>query len=130
MMSYLKNNQEECCMENYAEESNDLFPSELLPVQLPNGGEIYVRTQIVDSESNVAIPRLDFDLVRQSIEGIAEVVKDGLKGIKPSKTSVELAFEMGLKSNKLIAILVEGSGKASIKVTLEWDSKDNESNGA
>ena len=114
-------------MENYAEESNDL---EFRPVQLPNGGEIYIRTKIIEQGGDAGISGLNFDLVHQSIEGIAQVIRDGLKGIKPSKTSVELAFEMGIKSNKLIAILVEGSGKASIKVTLEWDGKDNESNNA
>ena len=52
-------------MENYAEESNDL---EFRPVQLPNGGEIYVRTQIIEQGGDVGISDLNFDLVRQSIE--------------------------------------------------------------
>ena len=116
-------------MRNYAEGKNGLVSSELLPVQLPNGGEIYIQTQMIDPGGHVGISNLDFHLVQKSIEGIAGVIRDGLKEIKPSKISVEMAFEMGFKSSQLVAILVEGGGKASIKVTLEWEGKDNEGNG-
>ncbi len=39
---------------------------------------------------------------------------------KPDKMTAELGLKLAVKSGKLTGMLVEGSGTASLKVTLEW----------
>lgn len=96
-----------------------------ISARLPNDATLYIRPEVIDSGGNVGIHDLDFSQVGLSLEGLATVIQDGLKKVKPSKTTVELGFELGLKSGGLIAILCDGSSTASIKVTLEWES-DNQ----
>lgn len=95
-----------------------------LPASLPNGGTIFIRPEIIDRSGNVGLLDLDFSQVRESLAGFAEVVREGLKDAKPSKTSVEIALELGLSSGKLAAILASGNATASIKITLEWEGAD------
>lgn len=40
--------------------------------------------------------------------------------VKPDKVSLELGLEVGLKEGQLIAMLVQNSTKANLKITLEW----------
>jgi hypothetical protein len=60
--------------------------------------------------------------VMASIEAISGEVSDVLKRLEPQKATVEMGFEVAAESGQLTALLVKGSGKANVKVTLEWSS--------
>lgn len=95
--------------------------SEPLPAKLPNGEVIYIRPEIIDPSGKVSNLHLNFLQVRDSLHGLAEVLRDGLQEFKASKTSVELSFELGVKTGGLVTMLVSGHSNSSIKVKLEWE---------
>ena len=51
----------------------------------------------------------------------ALAVQAALVKVKPAKASVELGLEVGLEAGQLTALLVKGSGKANLKITLTWE---------
>jgi hypothetical protein len=49
-------------------------------------------------------------------------VKDAIDSIGPERASVEFGVQVAVKSGQLTGLVVEGSGQASLKVTLGWGS--------
>ena len=96
----------------------------VVEVTLPNGAVALVRAVAVDGGGATKTAfegTFDFDVVGMALSGIADTIKSGLAAAAPDKVSVELGLEVAVKAGKLTALLVEGSGTASLKVTLEWD---------
>jgi hypothetical protein len=62
----------------------------------------------------------DFRTVIPAIEDLAESVHSAFKKLSPKKGTVEIGLELAVESGALTAILVKGSGKANLKITLEW----------
>jgi hypothetical protein len=91
-------------------------------VKLPNGAIARVEATQVGAEGDVAAiaDYLSLDEVITTVEGIAEVLVQTLQKVKPKRASVEFGVEVGFEAGKLIALLVQGSGKANLKITLEW----------
>lgn len=98
----------------------------VVEVDLGNGTTALVQVvEIPDDEADGAEKvgwrdGLDFTEVTGTIAGIAEALRGAVDAAKPHKMTVELGLELAVKSGKLTGMLVEGSGKASLKVTLEW----------
>jgi len=64
--------------------------------------------------------------VTKSVTG---AVMSGLGKVKPDKVAVEFGCELGVESGKLTAILVKGTAKATVKVTMEWKPGETEPDG-
>jgi hypothetical protein len=56
-----------------------------------------------------------------SIEVIPRGIGETLERAKPKKATVELGVEFGIEEGKLVALIARGSGKANLKITLEWE---------
>ncbi len=41
---------------------------------------------------------------------------------KPDKASIKFGLEVTLESGKLTTLLVKGSGKGNLEITLEWSN--------
>jgi hypothetical protein len=90
-----------------------------IPVALPNGTTILVEsTTIVEEVGVEGLPSLK--RVGEAIEGVAAELVDSIRKAKPDKASVELGFEIA--GNAGIPVLAQGSAKANVTVTLEWDT--------
>jgi hypothetical protein len=61
-----------------------------------------------------------FDEFSASLEALASNLRDAIAKIAPKKAVIEFGVEASIDSGKLTALLVKGSGKANLKVTLEW----------
>lgn len=94
--------------------------SDLVKATLPSGQIIQLEATVLGGEEDVAVSIPSIDGLTDAIEGVSVAVLEGLKRIKPRKATVEFGIEVALESGKLTALLVKGSGNASIKVTLEW----------
>lgn len=96
----------------------------LLPVKLPNGSVVKMEVDV--GETDVAAPFEDFreamalDALQDAIQGVAELVTNALKKVKPQKIAVEFAVELGYEAGKLTALILKGAMKGSLKITLEW----------
>lgn len=97
----------------------------IVKTALPGGAVIHVEAvhlQTTSAEAEVAdLQRVfDFENVRSALEGIAGAVLKTIEKVKPKKAVVEFGVEVGIESGQLTAVLVKGSGKANLKITLEW----------
>jgi hypothetical protein len=94
-----------------------------VPTQASNG-EFYVEAVALDEDEQVAGGPFRFEEFTASLRAVAESVTEsvvsGLSALKPEKVSLEFGCEVGMKTGKLTAILVEGTAKANLKVTVEW----------
>jgi hypothetical protein len=100
----------------------------VVEVSLPEGRTVLVRalddgdgTPAQGAEEAGFGDRFDLDDVVESIRGIATSLNHAIESAAPTSASVELGFEVAVKSGRLTALLVEGSGTASLKVTLTWE---------
>ncbi|QXV59141.1 CU044_2847 family protein [Amycolatopsis sp. TNS106] len=84
----------------------------------------------VQEDEEVASRLLAFDEFSAALGSVTRSVTDavmsGLGKAKPAKVAVEFGCELGVESGKLTAILVKGTAKATVKVTLEWKPGENE----
>ncbi len=106
---------------------------ENIPVQLENGSLIRVEATVIGSsiqvvegeeiESDVGARIQSLKEVTDAIEGIAGSVVDSLKKFEPSESSIEFGIEFGYESGQLTALIVKGTGKANLKITMKWTKK-------
>jgi hypothetical protein len=95
-------------------------------VQLLLGEHVaYVEVdRLAGDEEEVAARPFSLDDFTGSLRAISETVSGavsgGLRGVKPSKITLEFGCEVGVESGTLTAVLVKGSTKANIKVVAEW----------
>jgi Trypsin-co-occurring domain 1 len=95
--------------------------TQLVTVALPNGQSMQIEASVIDRLESAGFESKNFDGVIGAIEGIALAVQTALAKVKPAKASVELGLEVGVESGQLTALLVKGSGKANLKITLTWE---------
>ncbi len=96
---------------------------QIVEMRLPNDAVVLARVNAVDgggAEKVAALPSFDFTDVTRTLEGVATAVNAALSKATPSKVVLELGLEVGAKNGKLSGLLIEGEGRGSIRVTLEW----------
>jgi len=96
------------------------LPTEILKIKLPNGAEIYAEVQLLDREEDIAGKEFNLSDLKEKIAGIAQVVRDAIVDLKPKSASMEFGLEIGLETGTLTALLAKGTGKANLKVKLDW----------
>ena len=94
---------------------------ESVPVMLENGETIYIEVRN-KSRQQVANKNYSFEKISKQIEEVSEKIKQSFQKSKPDKVTVELGFELSVESGELSALLVKGSGKANLKINLEWSN--------
>jgi tetrahydromethanopterin S-methyltransferase subunit B len=97
--------------------------TEVVPVQINNNVQVMVEATVVGSEEDVAIDIRPFQEVTDAIEAITSAMVQTLEKVKPDKASVEFGIEIAVQSGKLTTLIVQGSSKGNMKITLEWNKK-------
>ncbi|CAN1211732.1 Trypsin-co-occurring domain-containing protein [Tumidithrix helvetica PCC 7403] len=95
--------------------------TEILPVQLEGGSIIRVEVAKTGRE-DVSFDLKPFKQVTDALEGIVQAVAIPIQRAKPQKATVKFGIEIAVESGQLTAILVKGTGKANLEITLEWQS--------
>lgn len=93
--------------------------TEFIPVELPNNKIIKVEVARRGRE-DVAFDVLPFEQVTNALEGIVEAIAGTLDKMKPDKATVKFGVEVAFESGGLTAMIVKGSGKGNLEITLEW----------
>lgn len=110
--------------------------TQIVRVRLPNGAIARMEATVVaapvdEEERRIAlVADYPFEGVLNVVEGMASATWDVLKKIAPDKASVEFGVEVGLENGKLTGLFVKGSGKANLKITLEWGGKQSTGSGS
>jgi hypothetical protein len=94
-----------------------------VPVQLENGMIAYVEAADLGGRHDVGEGLQNrFDDAMGAVRQMSSQIYDTMAALAPQRFEVELGFELGVESGHLTAFLVKGTGKANLKVTLEWKS--------
>lgn len=85
-----------------------------------DGARMLVEISSAD-EMEVAVGDvLRIDDFLETIESFARALLGTLKKIAPDKATAEFSVEVAVESGALTTLLVKGSGKGNVKITLEW----------
>lgn len=105
-------------------------PTLRVPLTLPNGAEIKVEVTPLRLKKDADVADIrdiagekSWKELTHGIAGIAHWVWETLQEVHPTKASIEFGIEIGVEPGKLTALLVQGSNKANLKITLEWSDK-------
>ncbi len=96
--------------------------SETVPVQLPNGAIVKVEVSKSGRE-DVSFDPKQFQPVADAIEGVVQMIAAPIQKVRPKKATVKFGMELAIESGQLTAIIVKGSGKANLEITLEWETQ-------
>ena len=83
-------------------------------------GSVFLLETSADGEEDISVTSFTFDKLPQVLNDIARPVLSALKKIKPTEASIEFGLEFVAESGSLVAVVVKGSAKANIKVTMAW----------
>jgi|SRR3954447_12641647 hypothetical protein len=93
----------------------------VVQAELPGGGTLAIRAVDLGGAQDVAGgDSLRFEDVADTVRQIAASIGQALKEAAPDKASVAFGLEIAVKSGKLVSLLADASGKATLSVTLEW----------
>ncbi|HYU73726.1 MAG TPA: CU044_2847 family protein [Ktedonobacteraceae bacterium] len=94
--------------------------TKLVKAALTDTTTIYVQAQAVRGEEDIASITASFQKVTQAIEDIAQSLTAAWEKAKPSRAVAEFGVDFAYDTGEVMAMFVNGSAKASIKITLEW----------
>jgi hypothetical protein len=100
--------------------------SRVVEVELGEGAVALVRATELDGGGAQKVgwqDRFDFEGVRATLDALTRSLRCALDDAEPTRARVELGVELVIKSGKLTGLVVEGEGKGSLRVTLEWERK-------
>ena len=100
--------------------NGDHRSTRVVPVNLDSGQRILAEVVVIDPEQPVTALPQSLSACLEAIQEVASTLRSKASSLKPTKTTVEFGVELALDSGKLVALLADGSAKASIKVDLEW----------
>lgn len=92
-------------------------------VKVDDETTIIVEARILpgSDEADVSNRLQQFDQVTKSIEKVSAALTRAWEKSGPSRASVEFHLEFAWSAGNLLAMFVEGSTAASMKITLEWE---------
>jgi NTP-dependent ternary system trypsin peptidase co-occuring protein len=97
--------------------------TQIVPVVLESGARLQIEVRALSGgREEVGVVDAAFKDLTDSIEAIASALGQSLERIKPKKAEVEFGLEVGIESGKLTALICKGSGKANLKITLNFET--------
>lgn len=95
-----------------------------VPVRLENGS--IVRFEISQSgRQEVGFNAFSFEEIASTLEGISSSLKASIAKAKPQKASIKFGMEIGIEAGKITSAIVQGTSKANLEVTLEWEEPES-----
>jgi len=94
--------------------------TEAIPVKLPNGATVKFETKQSTGRQDVASIDFSFDDIARTLEGVTEAIKGAVEKVKPKKTSVKFGIEVSVEAGALTAMIVKGTGKGNLEISMEW----------
>jgi len=95
--------------------------TEKIPVQLENGKVIKIEvSQTGQEDVRFDDKPLSFKEVTDALEGIVNSLNNTIQKVNPNKASVKFGMELAIEAGQLTAMIVKGSSKANLEITLKW----------
>jgi hypothetical protein len=106
-------NQEQQNMEN----GDDRIQT--IPVELEDGTTILVEVTQTGRQ-DIAHEANKFKAVTDALGGIVQAIAEPINRARPNKATVKFGMELAVEAGQLTAVLVKGTGKANLEISLEW----------
>src|SRR5271166_2999694 len=98
--------------------------TEWQPITLPGEGDnrrLYVEAVLRGGREEVGtLQAIPFEQITDLLASLTTGIAECLEKTKSKKASVELGVEFGLETGRLVALIARGTGKANLKISLEW----------
>ena len=107
-------------------------------IQAPDGGEIYIQYDELDSDELQAVGASDIiddiqartdrlkSVISSTVKGYSQTIlssiKDASEDMKPSRVTLEFGLQLGGETG--IPLVTKGTAQANVAVTIEWDLSD------
>jgi hypothetical protein len=92
--------------------------TEAIPLHLSDGTKLKIEGSISGIE-DVAFKEFPFEEVVKPIKAIANAIDDMLEGAKIDKAIIKFGLEVAIESGSLTAMIVKGSSKGNLEITIE-----------
>ena len=89
-----------------------------IPVKVGDDLTVMVEARDLGGEQDVST--LSFQGVTDTIEAVTQALATSINKVKPDKATLEIGFDIAVESGKLTTLIVDGSSKANLKLTLQW----------
>lgn len=89
-----------------------------IPVKVGDNLTVMVEARDLGGEQDVST--LSFQGVTDTIEAVTQALATSINKVKPDKATLEIGFDIAVESGKLTTLIVDGSSKANLKLTLQW----------
>ena len=90
----------------------------IIPVKVNDKITVMVEAKDFGGEQDVST--LSFQQVTDTIEAVTQAIATSINNVQPDRATVEIGFDITVKSGKLTTLIVESSSKANLKLTLQW----------
>ncbi|HEX8411240.1 MAG TPA: CU044_2847 family protein [Thermoanaerobaculia bacterium] len=103
-----------------------------IPVQLPGGQRILVEVTASSREELVSARKSpwNFDDISPTVIQLSRNFGAMLDQIAPDEAEIEFGLEIAVESDKLLALLVKGSGKGNLTIKLKWARQTQNASGS
>ncbi len=93
-----------------------------IPAKLADGTKVMVEVLQLAPAGDVEVANIvpDLEPVWNTVSAIASTIGARLSQAKAKKAVVEFGVELAAEAGGLTALLVKGTAKANLKITLEW----------
>ncbi|MGB5631174.1 MAG: CU044_2847 family protein [Waterburya sp.] len=92
-----------------------------IPVKVGDDLTVMVEARDLGGEQDVStLSSLSFEGVTDTIEAVTQALATSINKVKPDKATLEIGFDIAVESGKLTTLIVDGSSKANLKLTLQW----------
>ena len=112
--------------------STNTSDTEIVEVSIGNGSKMRVEARRLgrSGPEDVAwgATELNFKDVIDTIKRLSTLVLEGIKEAKPTKAAVEFEVEVGVEAGQLTALLVKGTAKGNLKISMEWIASERRNN--
>jgi hypothetical protein len=92
-----------------------------ISVKLPSGRLVAVEVSSIDDRQPVSVlDALPLDDVLATVGDIAVAMHGAIEAVRPQEATIEFGVDVTLESGQLTTLLVKGSGKGTLKISLKW----------
>jgi hypothetical protein len=90
-----------------------------IPLELSDGTIVRVEASL-SGEQKIAFQKRPFKEATDAIKAIAKELSGVLQEVKPDKATIKFGLDLAIESGQITTLIVKGSSKANLEITLEW----------
>ena len=95
-----------------------------ITVKLDDTTTIQFETTSPRGEQDISDTKMvmEYEKFSMSVEKIASKTLEPLKKLEAKKVTLKMGLALGIESGGITAMIVKGTGKANMEVTIEWEN--------